>query len=64
MTVARVAQLLETTRQTAHSTVKILQQAGILHEITGKQRSRIFCYTAYVDLLKEGTELPLNKKTD
>ena len=64
MTVARVAQLLETTRQTAHSTVKILQQAGILHEITDRKRSRIFCYTTYVDLLKEGTELPLNKKTD
>lgn len=57
ITVARATQLLETTRQTAHSTIKILQQAGILHEITGKQRSRIFCYNAYVDLLKEGTEL-------
>lgn len=57
LTVAQAAQLLEVSKPTAHSTIKILQQAGILHEITGKQRSRIFCYNAYVDLLKEGTEL-------
>ena len=60
ITVAQAAQLLATTRQTAHSTIEILQQAGILYEITGRKRSRIFCYTAYVDLLKEGTELDLD----
>ena len=60
LTVAQAAQLLEVSKPTAHSTIKILQQAGILHEITGKQRSRIFCYNDYVDLLKEGTELDLN----
>ncbi|MDE3270030.1 MAG: Fic family protein [Pseudomonadota bacterium] len=53
MTVARAAQLLATTRQTAHSTINILRQLGIVDEITAKQRSRIFCYTAYVDLLKK-----------
>ena len=59
VTVAKVAQLLETTKPTAHSTIEILRQIGILQEITGRKRSRIFCYTAYVDLLKEGTELDL-----
>jgi len=59
VTVADVARLLETTKPTAHSTIEILRQVGILHEVTGRKRSRIFCYTAYVDLLKEGTELEL-----
>lgn len=57
VTVAEVARLLETTKPTARSTIEILRQVGILHEITDRKRSRIFCYTAYVDLLKEGTEL-------
>ena len=57
LTVAEVARLLETSKPTAYSAIDVLRQAGILQEITGHKRSRIFCYTAYVDLLKEGTEL-------
>lgn len=57
LTIARAAQLLKTTKPTAHNAVGILQRGGILQEITGRQRSRIFSYRAYVDILNEGTEL-------
>ena len=57
LTIAQAAQLLKASKPTAHSAVRVLRQAGILHEITGRRRSRIFCYNAYVDILKEGTEL-------
>lgn len=34
----------------------LLEQLGIAHEITGKQRNRVYAYTAYLDALQEGTE--------
>ena len=33
-----------------------MQQLGILREITGRQRRRIFVYDAYLSILNEGTE--------
>ena len=61
LTIAQAAQMLNTSKPTAHSAVKTLQRAGILHEITGRKRARIFCYNAYVDILKEGTELDMHR---
>lgn len=44
---------------TASTIVRNFEQAGILHEITGQERNRIFRYTAYVDLFDRQTlELP------
>lgn len=34
----------------------LLEQLGIVREIAGKQRNRVFAYTAYLDALQEGTE--------
>ncbi len=34
-----------------------MQEQGILREITGKQRRRLFSYGGYLDILSEGTEL-------
>ena len=61
ITVDHATQILKTTRPTAQKAIDILRQLRVLHEITGKQRSRIFCYNAYVDLLKDGTELPFSE---
>ncbi len=42
--------------QSALTTLERLSDLGIVEEITGKQRNRIYTYSAYLDLLDEGTE--------
>ena len=37
--------------------IDALVQAGVLVEITGKKRDRVYAYQAYLDRLQEGTEL-------
>jgi len=41
---------------TVTSAVNHLQKLGVLREITGKQRRRLFVYDAYMKILNEGTE--------
>ncbi|MFZ0932831.1 MAG: hypothetical protein WB359_04780 [Bryobacteraceae bacterium] len=33
-----------------------IQRLGILREITGRQRHRLFVYDRYMEILNEGTE--------
>jgi Fic family protein len=35
-----------------------LEHLGIVRELTGKKRNRIFSYTGYVEVMNQGTELP------
>jgi len=42
--------------QTALTTLARLSDLGIVEEITGKQRNRLYVYSDYMDLLNEGTE--------
>jgi Fic family protein len=44
-----------TTFPTATAAVKLLQELGLLTELTGQKKTRLFSYAAYVDLLSEGT---------
>ena len=41
---------------TVTSAIGHLQKLGVLREITGKQRRRLFVYDAYLNILNEGTE--------
>ena len=41
---------------TASAAIEHLQRLGILREITGRRRSRMFVYDAYLAILNEGTE--------
>jgi Fic family protein len=36
--------------------VEALQRLGIVNEITGRKRERVFSYRRYLDILNEGTE--------
>lgn len=36
--------------------ISILEEAGIVREITGKRRERVYAYTDYLAILSEGTE--------
>ncbi len=42
LTIPRAAQVLEVTFPTAQSNMKKLEDPGILHEITGHKRNRIY----------------------
>lgn len=50
-TVERVRQQLDTTFPTANAAVRILEQLGIVAEVTGQKKNRNYSYQAYVDLL-------------
>jgi Fic family protein len=44
------------TPPTVRSAFEILEKLGIIREITGKQRDRMYAYDSYVKILDEGTE--------
>jgi DNA-binding MarR family transcriptional regulator len=37
--------------------VQVLEKSGIVHEITGRRRNRVFAYSEYLNILNEGTEV-------
>lgn len=57
VTVASVMTFVETTKPTAGRAIELLVAAGVLVETTGKKRDRSFVYRAYLDRLRDGTEL-------
>ena len=56
MTAAAISDLANTSFPTANNALSNLERLGILTEITGKDRGRIYAYTRYLDILNEGTE--------
>ena len=49
---------LKVTHPTVMKAVANLQKLGIVNEVTGKRRGRLFAYTRYMDILNRGTEPP------
>ena len=56
VTVGLVMELCETTAPTAMNALSNLIELGIVREITGKERGRIFAYFKYLEILDEGTD--------
>lgn len=50
-TIERVRQQLDTTFPTATAAVRVLEDLGIVMEITGQKKNRSYSYQAYVELL-------------
>jgi Fic family protein len=50
-TIEQIRQKLETTFPTATSAVKLLEEQGIVTELTGQKKNRCFSYAAYVEVL-------------
>jgi Fic family protein len=48
-------ELLKTTKPTAGKAIDALCKAGILAETTGRQRDRVYAYSAYLKVLAEDT---------
>ena len=57
MTVTGVAGEMEVSYPTANSLVSSLVRLGILEEVTGRGRNRIFRYTPYLDLMDRGLDV-------
>jgi Fic family protein len=56
LTIGTAAELAGVTFPTATSALTRLLDVGIVEEVTGKARGRVFAYRRYLDLLSEGTE--------
>jgi Fic family protein len=41
------------------SSLKTLEELGVVRELTGRRRNRLFVYSGYLDILNEGTETPV-----
>ena len=50
------ARALAINRTTISNCIRRLQELGIVREITGQRRNRLFVYDRYVQILSEGTE--------
>ena len=53
---AAAARALELTDPPVYAAIGRLEKAGILREVTGRQRGKIYVYDQYLSLLNEGTE--------
>ena len=56
MQVTEAARTLKVTYAPIAAALRRLDKLGIIKEVTGKQRNRIFSYPAYLLILSEGTE--------
>lgn len=56
--------LLETTKPTVRRAVELLVEAGVLVEMTGKKRDRWYAYGGYLERLRVGTELDVQRRAD
>ncbi len=44
---------------TVNACLRELERSGIVKEITGRKRNRLYSYEEYIDIMNKGTELPL-----
>jgi len=56
VTIQTVAKGLNASFPTAAGALERLEELGVVHETTGKQRGRVYAYSAYLALLDRGTE--------
>jgi Fic family protein len=46
------------TAATVNKALVHLERLGVVSELTGKKRNRLFGYTRYIEVVSHGTELP------
>ncbi|MGK7297522.1 MAG: Fic family protein [Candidatus Wenzhouxiangella sp. M2_3B_020] len=57
-TAPRAAEALEVSQTALNKALVRLQQLGIVEELTGQQRYRVYAYQPYLEILAEGAERP------
>lgn len=64
VTIQAASRELELSVPTVGKSLELLIELGIVREVTGKQRRRVFAYRKYLDMLDRGTEpLPNTRST-
>ncbi len=63
VTVPLLAKELKMTAPTARSALRNMASVGVLEEISGKKRDKIYVYRKYLNLLEEGADPLLMLKT-
>ncbi len=53
ITAVEVEQIIEKTPQSAYNLIGDMEKAGLIRELTGAQRNRIYVFQEYIDLFKE-----------
>ncbi len=53
-----VQEMTQLSPATVNACLRELEQLGIVKEITGQKRNRLYSYTEYIRIMSEGTELP------
>jgi len=56
VTLAMATECLQANKVTAMRSIQALEEAKVLHEITGKARDRVYAYRKYLSVLGEDTE--------
>jgi Fic family protein len=62
VTVTSVMKILDASKPTAGRAVDMLVATGVLVEMTGRKRDRSFAYKAYLDRLRVGTDLDVDRR--
>lgn len=62
MNVVQLRAKLELSAPTLRSAIEMLAELGIVNELTGQRRNRVYCYQAYLDILAEGAQPILRSK--
>jgi Fic family protein len=60
ITAAKAVERTRLTKPTVNAALDALTRLGIVEEVSGKQRGRIYAYRAYLDILGDGVQ-PLAK---
>ena len=56
LSIARIAEQTGLSTPAVSSAIDLLAQLGIVREMTGRRRGRVFGYAEYIDILSEGAE--------
>ncbi len=56
ITLPAAIELVGLTKPTANKAIAALRAAGILQEVSGKRRNRVYSYDAYLKVLSEDTD--------
>lgn len=56
ISIGKAAELTEASFPAASNALSRLEELGLIEEVSGKQRGRVYAYSRYLEILSEGTE--------